>query len=120
MTSHDLMPFGKFKDLELGEVPGDYVDWLMQQDWFTDPNGRWADIFAYFSAESDEAIATDGELARDKMESDLLNEMPKEFLVWWTRQYGIRFKQTHADMFIPYLRVAREAWLAATGKDGAK
>jgi len=29
----DKMPFGKYKELDMEEVPADYLMWLSEQDW---------------------------------------------------------------------------------------
>ena len=28
------LPFGKYRDIEIEEVPSDYLRWLVLQDWF--------------------------------------------------------------------------------------
>lgn len=30
----DLMFFGKHKGIPIGQVPADYLDWVVDQDWF--------------------------------------------------------------------------------------
>jgi uncharacterized protein (DUF3820 family) len=31
------MPFGKFKDYPLAEIPDDYLEWLLSCEWLRDP-----------------------------------------------------------------------------------
>ena len=31
-----IIPFGKFRDLNIEEVPSRYLLWLVDQDWFND------------------------------------------------------------------------------------
>jgi uncharacterized protein (DUF3820 family) len=31
-----ILPFGKFKDMSIEEVPSRYLVWLTDQDWFND------------------------------------------------------------------------------------
>lgn len=36
LTDQDRMPFGKYKNMMLGQVPEDYLKWLAKQDWIDD------------------------------------------------------------------------------------
>jgi len=36
------MPFGKHKGMPIGEVPADYLDWLIGQTWI----GQWPEVEA--------------------------------------------------------------------------
>ena len=31
-----ILPFGKYVNREVREVPSDYLEWLMDEDWFCD------------------------------------------------------------------------------------
>ncbi len=33
LTDSDSMPFGEYKDYLLGDVPADYLRWLLKQPW---------------------------------------------------------------------------------------
>jgi uncharacterized protein (DUF3820 family) len=37
-----LMPFGKYKNQGLGDIPDSYYDWLLDQDWFAE--ARWVQL----------------------------------------------------------------------------
>jgi hypothetical protein len=115
MTSKDLMPFGKFGPkrpggaMTIGEVKRtepDYVDWLINQDGFKEKN---AALYKFFTL-GEEATATPKELEDDKLETELLASMAREFAAWWKRNYGDRLRGS--PMHIAYLRVAIEAWNA--------
>jgi hypothetical protein len=45
MDDLDPMPFGKYKGIPMGEVPSDYLDWLIGQDWIY----QWPDVEAYIN-----------------------------------------------------------------------
>lgn len=48
-NDHDLMPFGKFKDQPLGNVPPDYLDWLATQPWIE----KWPALLEYIETGQD-------------------------------------------------------------------
>ena len=37
-----LMPFGKYKGESLADIPDDYYNWLLDQDWFAGP--KWTQL----------------------------------------------------------------------------
>jgi len=43
LNDDDRMPFGRYKDQRLGDVPDDYFRWLLRQDWIED----WEDLKEY-------------------------------------------------------------------------
>ncbi len=43
LTDTDSMPFGQYKDFLLGDVPADYLRWLVKQPWAS----RWPRIVEY-------------------------------------------------------------------------
>lgn len=44
-TDESIMPFGKHRGKPLGEVPADYLVWLLEQDWAT--SDKWEGIYRY-------------------------------------------------------------------------
>ena len=42
-TDTDLMPFGKHKGVAMRDVPAEYLDWLIGQDWIN----KWPRVEAY-------------------------------------------------------------------------
>lgn len=110
MTSKDLMPFGKHKGKPMGEVDRSYFDWLMKQDGFADKNKE----MARWIREGD-AAAPAIEQKNNEEESELFRRAPEPFKHWWTIAYGDRLRKQGAHNYIPFMRVALEAWLQATG-----
>jgi len=110
MTDRDLMPFGKHKGKPMGEVPKDYLKWLLGQDGFADKNKEMA---AYIRGEK--SAATEKELDNIKVETELLKDAPPAFKNWWTIAYGDRLRKQGELLYIPYLRVALEAWKQCEG-----
>jgi uncharacterized protein (DUF3820 family) len=54
LTDDSKMPFGKHKDTLMKDVPRDYLEWLVTQDWVP---GKWPQIIDYvngFEEEEDE------------------------------------------------------------------
>jgi hypothetical protein len=110
MTSKDLMTFGKHKGKALGDVDRSYFDWLMKQDGFADKNkdlARWI--------KDGDAAAAPIEQSNNEEETDLFRRAPEAFRHWWTIAYGDRCRKQAAHNYIPFMRVALEAWLHATG-----
>lgn len=116
MTGREPMPFGKYKGTPLKDVPKDYRRWCEEQDWFEE---RWSDIADYWSMQSSDpdraevVMATKTEAKNINAEKELLSQSPPGFQVWWFRAYGNRLLQQGEVLYIPYLRVALEAWRAA-------
>jgi len=104
------MPFGKHKGKPMGEVPKDYLQWLLKQDGFTEKNKEMA---KYINGEPD--AATPKELENIQVASQLLLKAPVEFSNWWSVAYGERLRKQGELMYVPYLRVALEAWLHCEG-----
>jgi len=44
LGDNDLMSFGKHKGKRMKDVPGKYLCWLLEQDWFEE---KWPNIHAY-------------------------------------------------------------------------
>jgi uncharacterized protein (DUF3820 family) len=40
-----IMKFGKYKGRDMDNVPADYLDWLIGQDWI----GNWPDVMKYIT-----------------------------------------------------------------------
>ena len=51
------MPFGKYKNVPIGEVSADYLDWLAGQDWIS----KFPIVLQYIK-ENREAITTELDL----------------------------------------------------------
>ena len=47
MKDSDLMPFGKYKDEKIGDVPASYLLWLGDQP---DIKKRYPELFAYIDS----------------------------------------------------------------------
>ena len=110
MTSRDLMTFGKHKGKPLGDVDRSYFDWLMKQDGFADKNNDLAKWIKEgdFSAEPIEH-------SNNEEETDLFRRAPEAFKHWWSVAYGDRCRKQASHNYIPFMRVALDAWLHATG-----
>jgi uncharacterized protein (DUF3820 family) len=39
-TTTMKMPFGKHSGIEIEELPEDYINWLLDQDWIRDPKNK--------------------------------------------------------------------------------
>jgi len=104
------MTFGKHKGKPLGDVDRSYFDWLMKQDGFADKNkdlAKWI--------KDGDAAAEPIEHDNNEQETDLFRRAPEAFKHWWTIAYGDRCRKQAAHNYIPFMRVALEAWLHATG-----
>ena len=120
MTGRDIMPFGKYakEKVALEDVPDDYIDWLMEQDWFTDPKGRWRGVYAYFKArlsgdeEAEETLSTPKERSNINIEHELLKDASPSFITFWKRSYGERLRKDGEILYIAHLRVALAAYNA--------
>ena len=110
MTSRDLMTFGKHKGKPLGDVDRSYFDWLMKQDGFADKNKD----LAKWIKEGD-ASAEPIEHSNNEEETDLFRRAPEAFKHWWSVAYGDRCRKQASHNYIPFMRVALDAWLHATG-----
>lgn len=110
MTSRDLMPFGKYKGTPIGTVPKTYLTWLFNQEGAED---KFPVLFDWFCG-GDNATATPKEVENNSLEESLLLSMPTPFKLWWLKAYGDRLRKCGPDFYIPYLRVAIEAWTAAS------
>lgn len=106
MTDRDLMPFGKHKGKPMGEVPKDYLAWLLKQDGFTEKNKEMA---AYIRG--DKSAATEKELDNIKVEDEIMKSAPPAFKNFWAVAYGDRLRKQGELLYIPYLRVALESWV---------
>ena len=42
---NNLMPFGKYKGRDMDNIPADYLDWLIGQDWI----GKFPDVVQYIT-----------------------------------------------------------------------
>ena len=114
MTGRDLMPIGKHKGIQLDKLPQTYITWFCDQEWAEE---KYPDIFAFF-VEGEDATATSKEIETNTAEADILISMPASFSTWWNRAYGERLRQAGMDFYLPYMRVAREAWLASSKQLG--
>jgi len=54
LTDEDLMPFGKYKNERMIDVPSSYLDWLDGQDWIS----KWPGVKNYIK-ENRDAIRQD-------------------------------------------------------------
>ncbi len=43
LTDNDLMPFGKYKGEKMQDVPAEYLDWFIGQNWAD----KWPAVVAY-------------------------------------------------------------------------
>lgn len=110
------MPFGKYVGVPLDEVPKDYIKWLLCQDWFVDPKGRWAQLHLYFTQGST-VTASEKEIKESNLEDELLLPMDTDFQKWWHKNYGRRLRDAKSDYLIPYLRIAIAAYSFALAFD---
>jgi len=113
MSGDDIMPFGKYghkgTPTKLKDVPRTYFEWLMQQEGFAQKNPQ----LAAWIKEGDNATATPKEVENLTIGNDLLERAPVGFKAWWVAAYGERLRKQGEMHYIPYLRVAVEAWKAA-------
>ena len=109
MTSRDLMPFGKYKGQPLSNVPAEYAEWLCGQEGFHEKNPKLWEFFM----EGDAVSSTPAERGVIDLERQLLLSMSTAFTRWWMKAYGDRLRLAGEMFYIPYLRVAIEAWHAA-------
>lgn len=49
LTDDSPMPFGKYEGTKLGDVPADYLLWLLRQDWI----GGWRGLHNYLKSRQD-------------------------------------------------------------------
>jgi len=99
----------------MGEVPKDYLQWLLKQDGFAEKNPAMA---KYIKGEPD--AATPKELENIKVSETILAKAPEAFKHWWSVAYGERLRREGELYYIGYLRVALEAWLHCEGINLAK
>lgn len=105
------MPFGKYKGTPLSQVPDNYVDWLLDQDWFTEEGGKWEDLHTYFTeGEDDSPVAESEEVSRNKTEDIILNGCDPAFKSWWEQNYAKRLRDAKSVLYIAHLRIALAAW----------
>lgn len=45
MSDNLIMKFGKYKGRDMDNVPADYLDWLIGQDWID----NWPDVMQYIT-----------------------------------------------------------------------
>lgn len=112
MTLRDQMPFGKFKGLPIGELSADYKRWLLQQDWFVDPKGRWKELHDLLT-KGESKTASEEELTQNKLEDEVLARADPDFKPWWEKAYGRRLREAKSPHYITYLRLCLETWIAA-------
>jgi hypothetical protein len=105
MTDRDLMAFGKYKGKPMGEVPKDYLQWLLKQEGFADKN---KEMTAYIRG--DASAASEKELDNIKVEQEILKNAPPAFINFWNVAYGDRLRKQGELVYIPYLRIALESW----------
>lgn len=108
MTSRDLMYFGKYKDTSLKDVPREYFSWLFQQDGAIEKHKKLYEWFCH-----GDSAASAKEQENITVGEEILNNAPQSFKDWWTSAYGNRLRTNAEDLYLPYLRVARESWMAA-------
>lgn len=108
MTSRDAMPFGKHKGKPLSDVPRSYFAWFFDQP---DTKTKFADLYHWFV--NGDASASAIEKSNLDAEAALLLGVTTRFREWWSRAYGERLRKSGELNYIPYLRVAIEAWAAA-------
>lgn len=110
MTSRDIMPFGKHEGKRLGEIPRTYFVWLFDQDGTEE---KFPELFDWF-CDGDTKTGSTQEIESNNIETTLLNSLPDCFSKWWFASYGDRLRSSGPDFYIPYLRVAVEAWTASS------
>lgn len=52
-TDKTPMPWGKHKDVVMGELPVSYLVWLLEQDWLP----KWKELHAYLIKNQDSILA---------------------------------------------------------------
>jgi hypothetical protein len=93
----------------LSNVPAEYAEWLCGQEGFKDKNPK---LWQFFM-EGDAVSSTEAERGVIDLEKQLLLSMSTTFTRWWMKAYGDRLRLAGEMFYIPYLRVAIEAWHAA-------
>jgi hypothetical protein len=68
-TDKTLMPFGKYKDTPLIDVPADYLMWFYEQEW---ASSAWIDLYKY----------VENNLRALKAEKKLINEKRSHIRQW--------------------------------------
>lgn len=116
MTTRDPMPFGKYKGTAIDDVPEDYLDWLVEQDWMSDPKGKWVPLYKLLTG--DTTCATPKENQNIVAEDALLLSMSTPFRKWWFAAYGDKLRLQGELNYIPFLRVAINSWCAAEANLG--
>lgn len=117
MTSRDKMPFGKYKDTPLAQVPEDYLDWLEEQDWLPT---KWPKLYEWLTKGETEETTTELERKNISGEAELFVGMPPAFIAFWKRCYGERMR-IHGELnYIAFLRVAVTTWKEATKSEAFK
>ena len=111
MTSRDLWPIGKYKGQPISTIPQDYRDWFCGQDWAA---SKYPDLYEFLMSEDGVADrpVTEEQKVIDA-EQELLAHAPTAFTIWWKNAYGERLRKQGEVLYVPYLRVALEAWKAS-------
>lgn len=117
MTGKDIIWFGKYGKFKLGDAAWSlervkrddpaYVAWLLGQPDFAQKNPALAEYFR-----TGKEDATPKEVENNDTGELLLGSMNDRFRAWWARAYGDRLRTQGPMTYIPYLRVAIEAWKA--------
>lgn len=125
MTPLDKLGFGKYRDFAIKDVPRDYWDWLIKQDGFKDKQPA---LFEWITTKNDAALekyvaptpraatSTSPAVATEevsKEEQTLIGMSPRGFKEWWSGAYGSRLRSQGELLYIPYMRVAINAWTAS-------
>lgn len=108
MTAKDPFPIGKNKGVPIGDISQFARKWFLEQSWFLE---KYPDIVAIWSGKEVE-VSTTSERETLVDEGNILATMPKDFQLWWHQAYGTRLRTAGGMNYIPFLRVAKEAWLA--------
>jgi hypothetical protein len=113
VTGRDPFPFGRHKGVALEDVDRAYIAWLETQTWWTEEGSRWKSYRRFLQAS---AIGEEAELERPieraniTAEHTLLEDAPKEFILFWRRAYGERLRRDGEILYIAHLRVALTTW----------
>jgi hypothetical protein len=73
LKATDPMPFGQFKGKPMGELPMDYLDFLLKQTWLRD----WRDVYGYVMSREKEILA-----ARPQLETPKTLTTYEDYLRW--------------------------------------
>lgn len=115
MTARDPFPIGKYKGTPIGDIPQSYRTWALEQAWFVEKN---PEIVAIWGGKEKE-VSTVSEHEVLDSEAEIFKSMPPEFKTWWMSAYGTRMRQANGMTYIPFLRVAKEAWCACERRKSA-